>query len=429
MALPIIIAGAGAAGLLAAYRLSSAGFPVIVLEADLRPGGRIRTRPGHGFSHPVESGAEFVHGDLPLTLGLLQEAGIPYHPVGGKMIRVKGGNWIKESFFTEDWDELLQKMGQLRQDMPLAAFLDQYFPGDRYSQVRSSVRTYAEGYDLADITTASTMAVHTEWTAEEGPQYRIDGGYGRLIQYLVDQCKAQGCILHFSSPVQDIRWERGRVEISTSGDRSFTGSRLIVTAPLGILQQGAIPPFTPGPESYALRFSPAIPDYLLAARQMGYGAVIKILLEFSTAFWEEGVGFIISDEQIPTWWTQSPDRTPLLTGWLTGEAMRSFQLLDEEARIQRCLSSLSSIFSRTVSFLKDQLVACHISDWSQAPFINGGYSFETVDSAAARKLLRQPLEDTVFFSGEALHDGSSPATVEAAFHAGNETAEKIIAQS
>ena len=75
MASSIIIIGAGVSGLLAARRLSEAGFIVTVLEAAGRPGGRIMTI-SEGFSSVVEGGAEFIHGELPLSLQLAKEAGL-----------------------------------------------------------------------------------------------------------------------------------------------------------------------------------------------------------------------------------------------------------------------------------------------------------------------------------------------------------------
>ncbi|RYX84635.1 FAD-dependent oxidoreductase, partial [bacterium] len=69
-----IIIGAGAAGLLAARELTQANQKVILLEARNRIGGRCYTFLGQDSTEPVELGAEFVHGELPLTLKLLKEA-------------------------------------------------------------------------------------------------------------------------------------------------------------------------------------------------------------------------------------------------------------------------------------------------------------------------------------------------------------------
>lgn len=448
MSFSVIIIGAGATGLLAARNLSAAGFSVLLLEAADIPGGRILTLQegeftGHegGFSGPVETGAEFIHGALPITLRLLKEAGISYRPVKGRMAQVRKGKWISHHMFADQWDELMEKMAALSGDMPIADFLEKEFSGERYAGLRDSVRQFAEGYDLADIRRASTKALYAEWQEEGQTEFRIDGGYGRLIHFLVDQCRANGCQLHTSSPARDIRWQSDRVAVTTANGQVFTGEKCIVTVSLGILQleqssetpaqsaSSLAPAQPPMLASAPLQFTPPIPDYLHAARQLGYGSVIKILLEFRWPFWEEkgkDISFILSDEEIPTWWLQSPDKSKLITGWLTGVAMKQFQHLGNNERIQRCLQSLAAIFSLDPDFLKEQLVASYIADWPATPFIQGGYSFDTVNGDKARHLLCQPIQQTLYFAGEALYEGPSPATVEAAFTSGEEAAEKII---
>jgi monoamine oxidase len=155
-------------------------------------------------------------------------------------------------------------------------------------------------------------------------------------------------------------------------------------------------------------------------------------MEFHEPFWHKkgkGISFILSDEEIPTWWLQSTNKSHLLTGWLTGAALKKFQGLDSDVQVEFCLSSLASIFARDIPFLKQQLKAVYIADWPSAPFVQGGYSFDTVDSQQARKIMRIPVQQTLFFAGEALYEGASPATVEAAFTSGEEVAKKIIAGS
>lgn len=57
----IVVVGAGMAGLAAAQHLQQSGFAPLILEARDRIGGRTYTAR-HFAAHPVEFGAEFIHG-------------------------------------------------------------------------------------------------------------------------------------------------------------------------------------------------------------------------------------------------------------------------------------------------------------------------------------------------------------------------------
>ena len=79
----VAIVGAGAAGLMAARELRRRGRSVVVLEARDRIGGRVFTVEDPQLPVAVELGAEFVHGDAPLTHRLLGEAGLVAYDVAG----------------------------------------------------------------------------------------------------------------------------------------------------------------------------------------------------------------------------------------------------------------------------------------------------------------------------------------------------------
>ena len=76
----IVVIGAGAAGLMAARELSLAGRKVTILEARDRCGGRIHSLPAAEFGYPAEGGAEFVHGEAPVTRSLVREAELSLLP-------------------------------------------------------------------------------------------------------------------------------------------------------------------------------------------------------------------------------------------------------------------------------------------------------------------------------------------------------------
>jgi monoamine oxidase len=416
MSSTILVIGAGAAGLMAARRLAAEGFSVTLMEAATIPGGRIHSFSIPGFTGFVEAGAEFVHGDLPITLQLAREAGVSLVPTHHSQMTADS----EKADVPFHWDELMEEMARLGEDRPIAEFLDTHFPGEKYARLRRSVQRFAEGYDLADLATVSTKALFKEWSGEEdSSEYRVDGGYGRLVDYLVRECRRLGANLHFGSPVTEVRWQAGNVEVMTAGDQRFTAERLIVTVSLGVL---------PG-----IVYVPSVSNVMQAAAAIGYGSVIKILLEFRVPFWRElrpgaQTLFILSAQPVPVWWTQADEGSTLLTGWLTGENMRRFQALDPQERLERCLSSLAAIFSRDIALLRGQLASFRIFDWQEQPYVHGGYSFDTVKAPACRQLLRTPVAETLYFAGEAIYEGNVPGTVEAAFHSGLEVAEKIIAR-
>jgi monoamine oxidase len=388
---------------MAARQLVSHGVAVTVLEARDRIGGRIHT-VSSGFSFPVELGAEFVHGDLPLTSELLAAAGIPLLPAGGRMVRSVGGSWVNRPGVGFDLDQVTTAMAAIPSDMSLLDFLDQYYPSDQ--SVRNSVRGFAEGYDLADLKDVSTLALAHEWSKDEGAQHRVEGGYGGMIDFMAASIPA----VRTGFVVRSIDWSPGAVTVTSSAGESVTGDAVLVTVPLGVLP--------------SISFSPGLPSYIDAVRGMGYGTVTKILMEFSAAFWNDvvpGTAFIISDAAIPTWWTQAPRDTPLLTAWLSGARAALYPSQD---RLAMAISSLEAMFG---SPLPARLVASRVDEWKGDPFALGAYSYPRVGEAPHRALLNTPVAGTVFFAGEGLYEGDgTPGTVEAALDSGLRAAERIL---
>lgn len=418
----VIVIGAGISGLYAALLLSRQGKKVSILEARDRTGGRIHTIHDPLFALPVEAGAEFVHGDLKLTKKLLCEAGAEYYAIKGNVWRWSEDNeFEQQEDFIKDQDELIKQLKGLEQDMSVKDFLDLYFTGDKYLELRESLTGFVQGYDAADVRNASSFALLEELLGEEGEQLRVKGGYIKLVDYLTDECKKLGCTIELSCIVSSISWGPNEVTITTADKQIHTAPKAIITLPVGVLQ-------TPRGESGYVAIGPLPPVTTEAIHALGNTGVIKVILQFETAFWEEyikKVGFLFSDTEIPTWWTQLPEENGMITGWIAGP--EALKLKDEPDKIilQVAISSLAYIFDMEYDPLLFEMKSSHVHNWTTDPFTKGAYAYERVTSKHAKRVLSEPLDDTLYFAGEALHEGPERGTVEAALLSAEKVVERL----
>lgn len=410
--------------MMAALELAMAGRKTAILEARDRVGGRMHTVNDPRFKMPIELGAEFIHGNLELTRTLLKKAGIEQTEVSGDVWRHQNGN-LDNSDFIEDYSVLKKKFKELEKDIPVTAFFGQYLPGEEHKELRDSLEKYVAGYYAADPSRASTFALRDELVKGDDEQYRVEGGYGKLVHYLVRELEEKQCSIFLSTPVLEIRWRQGGVEVIGVDGRTFHAVKVIVTVPLGVLQEEKI------------RFAPALPAQMDSFKKLGFGPAIKIILQFEIPFWKQKeftrgkdlsrVSFLFSDEAVPTWWTEHPKNTAVLTGWLGGPYAARLKHTSPEEMLHLALTSLATIFGLQKSGIESLLTASQISGWLLDPYTCGAYSYETVGGPLVKEELKKPVANTIYFAGEGLHNGPEVGTVEAALLSGRDAAVRIIA--
>lgn len=229
--------------------------------------------------------------------------------------------------------------------------------------------------------------------------------------------------------MSQIRWKEGEVNVITTNG-TYSANKMIITVPLGVLlaEDNAMG---------AISFSPALPEYKAAMQQLGFGSVIKILLQFNEPFWEsewmtrpagiklDDASFIFSKAPIPTWWTQNPKKNALLTGWLGGPDAAKMSLVSDEDILQAAIESLAFIFKLEPDALIHMLSASLVVNWTNDPFTKGSYTYATVNAEAALSLLKTPVANTLYFGGEACENNEA-GTVEAALSSGKKVAERIL---
>lgn len=424
----ILIIGAGACGLSAARKLISAGYKITILEARDRIGGRIFTHQPEGFTFPIESGAEFIHGELEVTQSLLKEYGIKYRSANGEMWRIINRKAEKEESPVYDPGEFEKLLDEVSVDIPVNDFLVHYrnTSSQPDEHLIESVKNFVEGFDAADINRASTLALKEEWLgSDDWKQFRINGGYGSLISSLCNDLIEKGGTIHLNKNVVSVSWKKNEVTVKCEDESEYKAGKIIITVPAGVLQK------------HKILFNPEIIETESAIDKLGNGNVIKFIIEFKSAFWKDKkyntlnknldkAAFIFSETDFPAMWTQYPEDNPVLTGWMGGPRAENLKHHSAEDVKDLMFDSLCKMFDVSTEFLQNEMNACSMHNWMNDEYSCGAYSFTTVDSADAITCLTKPVENTIYFAGEALNEGPSVGTVEAALISGYNTAFRII---
>ncbi len=427
----VIVVGAGVAGLMAACMLGEAGQRVIVLEARERVGGRIHTEyvavPGHAAPVAVELGAEFVHGLPPISWGLIQGEQWPVTELAGRPYCIEDGR-LAACADEHESGQVLQDMqawyaGTARpHDISFAAYLRSAGIG---TAAASQAAAYVEGFNAADQDRIGVAALARQQQAADAISgdrlFHVDGGYALLPGVLLRRCLAAGVALRTGAPVRRIAWQPGRVE-ATVDQSTYCAPKIIVTVPLGVLQAENIE-FQPRPERT-----------LQLAAQLAAGAVLRISLVFSTAFWTAvapDLGFLFVDGgAFPVWWSSYPDPKPVLTGWAGGHRATAALLNDggasEAIRTTQALSDLSRAFDMSLPSLRSLLVCTHTHDWQSDPWSLGAYCYAPVNAAEVSTQLGLPEAETLFFAGEHTAADGDWGTVHAALSSGRRAARQIL---
>jgi monoamine oxidase len=401
----VLIIGAGAAGINAANELLDSGARVAILEAKDYVGGRAHSESST-LGVPFDHGGAWIHLSKKNPLvSVVEGLGFTTIPTPKFQKAFIGGDPVEAAHLLHDrFEEMEQRLDHVIEEQPSAKVSVLPPPKNRL--------------DTLALGLMGPLEVAVELDQIKGEEYRkivseredrmVEGGLGNIVRAF-----AHGVPVALETPVDLVRWGRDGVEVR-SGNRTFRAKMLLNTASPVALRKH-------------VRFEPELPEWktkAIAGFQMA--SFEKIALEFEpgtlakVAPFERACGFDESGHPIELLLKPyGADIAVVLVG--ANWARRIVEQGDQEA----IEYALHEVARRYGSELKAAFRGAARTKWSNDPAFEGTWALKTpAASPSTRDDYAKPIDDTLFFGGEACA-GEWAVTVNGAFANGADVGVKI----
>ena len=420
----VVVIGAGMAGLSAARRLTANGYRVIVVEARDRPGGRMWT--DHSLGTAVDLGAAWIHGDsssnplmkmvakygLSTTATEWDEAWLFDIGYGEIEDESYDAIWRRSESIIERLYEAQSTASSKRSVADALAPILKGLSGDPI--VKRGIEWRLASQIAVEYATNFDQLALKHWDVDEkfgGDDVIVSGGFQKIVGPLSD-----GLDIRYGHVVDKVSFDGSGVKVTTS-QGVIEADRVVVTLPLGVLQQDRV------------RFEPQLPeDKRSSIGRLGMGVMNKIALRFSKRFWPEDahrLGLLNSStENLTEYFPLTPySGHPVIVGLTRGRHAKSIEKANKEEVVQQALSDLRFMFGSAVPY---KAVDSVVTGWYSDEFSYGAYShIPPGGSFSDYRTLARPLEGKVFFAGEATH-ARYPGTLHGAHLSGERAAKEIM---
>ncbi len=414
----ILILGAGIAGLEAAKFLLDSGWRnIAILEARSRWGGRIFTH--YEFADfPLELGAEEIHGENTVFKALADKHKAIY--VDSNTInyffykgRILGEASMEENPFfdaamqlVEDWNSFDfpdQSVGEVLRQFPFSKDPDLL----AYLNARLGNENGTDNTQLS----AGIYAKYSSRNESGDSDWILKTGFSDILRF---EYKTVFPLIQYNRIVNKIDYTGKKIRVHTGEGRIEEADYVIVTVPLGILKENRV------------QFYPELPlRKQEAIAKLGFDAGMKIVLKFRKRFWPSSMGSLLGQGIVPEFWATGNGRGSnlYLTAFVMGNSARKLSALSKMDQEREILSQLDSMFSGQASQNFEKSITM---DWWKDEFTRGAYSSTVVGSDGSFENLAEPVQDKIYFAGEATRSDGTHQTVHGAMLSGREAARNLI---
>ena len=411
----VIVIGGGISGLAAAKKLKENGFTVIVLEAQEKVGGRIRTDRSLGVA--FDEGASWIHGPNRNPIkNLASQSGANTFLTSDNSVKVfdKNGIEYSDTDLTSSENQFERALNSIRsagtQTQSFQTVFNSLFSAQANNRLwKYMLSAYLEFNTGGDISNLSSKYFDDDENFN-GADVIITNGYDKITDFL-----ATGLDIRLNSRVSSINYIDAKVNI-TVNDNNLKADYVVVSVPLGVLKNNAI------------TFIPPLPTSKLnAIRNTDMGNVNKFLLDWNTPFWNTNlqyIGYTPDTKGKFNYFLNIKKFTPSngLMTFAFGDYATVTERMTDNQIISEIMLHLKSIYGNSIpnpnNFLRTK--------WGQNINSYGAYSYPTNGSTSEDfNTLANEVNNKVFFAGEHT-EKEYRGTVHGAYLSGIREAEKII---
>jgi len=443
----VLIIGAGLAGLVSAYELTQAGHDITILEAQMRPGGRVLTlREPFSDGLYADAGAARIPDNHDITLYYVRHFGlglVPFYPNKLARVWVLGGKRIPVPPRTDlDLSQVPFELTEEERRVGFSGLMEKYLgdalraignPGvpdwpsgaarayDNVSQAEFLRQQGAShgAIELLEYPFASAeddpvsllWNLRDYWYAKrETTRYKIEGGNDLLPKAFAAKLKDK---IHYGTPVVRIEQDSNKVRaiaVQSGTHHPFEADRVICTVPFPALRRVEVqPPFSERKRK--------------AIAELRYDPVTRITLQCRSRFWEKDGynGFGISDlpqEVFHPTFDQPGTRGLLVSYMLVGVGQR-VGAMDPDRRTEFASHEMEKVHPG----LLDHLEGCVSKVWPADPWAGGAGSQPSPGQLTTICVGIERPEGRVHFAGE--HISGYPYWMQGALQSGLRVAEEV----
>ena len=399
----VVVVGAGAAGIGAARRLASSGLSFVMLEAKDRVGGRVHTLTGRSGAG-IDLGAGWLHSaDENPWVAIAEEAGFEIdrsRPPWERRLTGVNLSAADAEAFGKAFEAFEAKLeaAAAEPDRPAAELLDA-----ETARWRPMLDAFSGAYNGAPFRDISVHDYAAYQPTEEN--WRLPRGYGALVQHT-----AEALPMRLETPVRRIDRTGSPLRLETPAGEVLARA-VIVCVPTTVLAEER------------LAFDPPIPEVLAAADALPLGHVDKCFLALAEpdAFPVERMVSGRTDTADTGAYTLRPFGRPMIEGFFGGDLASALEAEGDGAFSAFAIDELAALFGTD---LRRRLRPLAESRWARDPYIRGAYSHARPGHSGARAVLRRPVEERIFFAGEACSPHAF-STAHGAYKTGVETANSL----